>query len=102
LWQTYADAVNRARPAALDRALKGVAGSWTEQLLGFWLAWRLYGGFEGLQRMGWERRTIYRRLKAFRLAFGKHPDEYELVGVDLDPKAFWDYYLDLESGEAPQ
>lgn len=93
-WDAYAEAVNRHRPAWVDRAVQRLATRWTEDMVGFWVCWHLYGGFEGLQRAGWERRTIYRRLKKFRLAFGKHPDEYQLVGVDLDPKAFWDAYLD--------
>ena len=93
-WEAYARAVNRARPAAVDRAVQRLAKSWTEELLGFWLCWHLYGGFEGLERAGWERRTIYRRLKKFRLVFKKHPDEYGVVGVDVDPKAFWEHYLE--------
>jgi hypothetical protein len=96
VWEAYAATVNRLRPAVVDRAVQRLAVGWTEELVGFWVCWHLYGGFEGLQRAGWERRTIYRRLKKFRLAFGKHPDEYQLVGVGLDPEAFWDAYLDVD------
>jgi hypothetical protein len=56
--------------------------------LGFWLAWRLYGGFDGLRELGMARRTIYFQLKVFQLAYGKHPDEFELPGVVLDPDAY--------------
>jgi hypothetical protein len=35
-------------------------------LVGFWAIWRLAGGFEGLQRMGMSRASIYRRIKLFR------------------------------------
>ena len=46
-----------------------------------------------MEKAGWHRATIYRKLKKFRMVFNKHPDEYQVVGVDLDPKAFWDFYL---------
>jgi hypothetical protein len=35
-------------------------------LMGFWLAWHLEGGFEGLQRLGMSRASIYRRVSLFR------------------------------------
>ncbi len=36
---------------------------------------------------------LTRRLKRFRTVFGKHPDEYRVVGVELDPQAFWEHCL---------
>jgi hypothetical protein len=53
-------------------------------LIGFWSVWHLEGGFEGLQRMGMSRASIYRRVKLFRIAFGAHPDEFEMPGIKLD------------------
>jgi hypothetical protein len=99
LWDAYAEAANRIRPAAIDRAGERLARTWSEGLLGFWLSWHLYGGFEGLERAGWHRATIYRKLKRFRMVFGKHPDDYRVVGVTLDPQAFWDAYLAAKSGD---
>ena len=93
LWDAYADAANQIRPRWWDDAFEKLGVKWTEELMGFWLSWHLYGGFEGLERAGWNERTIYRRLKRFRLVFGKHPDDYAVVGVDLDPEAFWKRYL---------
>jgi hypothetical protein len=93
LWDSYAEAANRIRPAAIDRAGQRLAATWSADLLGFWLSWHLYGGFEGLERAGWHRATIYRKLKVFRMVFKKHPDEYQVAGVILDPRAFWDAYL---------
>jgi hypothetical protein len=93
-WDAYAAAVNRFRPKFIDDALRDLALRWSEEMLGFWVAWHLYGGFEGLKRAGWAERTIYRRLKRFRLVFHKHPDEFEHPGVRLDPEAFWKYYLE--------
>ena len=31
-------------------------------LFGFWLLWHLEGGFEGLERLGMNRATIYRKI----------------------------------------
>lgn len=93
-WEAYSDAVNRFRPKFIDDAVKDLALKWTEEMMGFWMAWHLYGGFEGLKRAGWSERTIYRRLKKFRLVFKKHPDEYQHPGVTLDPEAFWEVYLE--------
>jgi len=92
-WDRYADAVDSVRPRWRDEAVKRLTGRWTSDLMGFWMSWHLYGGFEGLEKAGWHRATIYRKLKRFRTAFGTHPDEYKVVGVDLNPQAFWDYYL---------
>ena len=57
-------------------------------LLGFWLAWHLEGGFEGLQRMGMSRASIYRRISLFRRSLGVHPDEYMPAGITLDIAAY--------------
>ena len=42
---------------------------------GFWLLWHVEGGFEGLQRIGMSRSSIYRRISAFRKLMEVHPDE---------------------------
>jgi hypothetical protein len=59
-------------------------------LIGFWCVWHLEGGFEGLQRMGMSRASIYRRVKLFRIAFGAHPDEFVMPGIKLDLNDFRD------------
>ena len=99
-WDRYVEAAGRVRPKWWDEAFRRLGTKWTEELIGFWLSWHLHGGFEGLKRAGWSERTIYRRLKRFRLVFGVHPDEYKVVGVDLDVVAFWHEYLngDGDSG----
>ena len=40
--------------------------------------------------MGMSRASIYRRIKLFRIAFGAHPDEFEMPGITLDLVAFRD------------
>ena len=53
-------------------------------LIGFWLSWHVYGGFEGLRSIGMPETTIWRYVRNFREGFGVHPDEYEIKGIDFD------------------
>ena len=66
------------------------------ELIGFWVAWHLAGGFDNLERGGWHRATIFRRIRRFRATYGAHPDEFvfpwlaarprrRLVRADLPP-----------------
>ena len=71
---------------------KGLAGALARQAnedaIGFWLLWRLRGGFDGLEKHGMHRATIFRKVNRFRELYGVHPDVYELPGVTIDMKAF--------------
>jgi hypothetical protein len=59
------------------------------ELLGFYIAWHLAGGFEKLQKAGWHRTTIHRKMRRFRARYGTHPDEFSLPWLKLDlPKAW--------------
>jgi hypothetical protein len=87
-WDSYASAVGKVASPALRPVLgplvrRYAAGSIVD-LVGFWAVWHLEGGFEGLQRLGMSRASIYRRIKLFRIAFGAHPDEFEMPGITLD------------------
>lgn len=92
-WDLYAKAVNkRVTPVlkpVLEPAAAAVARTGVEDLVGFWVLWHLYGGFEGLERYGYHRATIFRKVKRFRVIFGSHPDEYAFPGINVDPKAYW-------------
>lgn len=66
-----------------------LARSWTEELLGFWLLWHIHGGFDGLERWGMNRATIFRKVGRFRDAFGEHPDTFEMPGISIDVAAYW-------------
>jgi hypothetical protein len=59
------------------------------ELIGFWVAWHLAGGFHNLELGGWHRATIYRKVHRFRAAFGAHPDEYVFPWIELDLKSAW-------------
>lgn len=87
-WDAYAAQVNRLAGPAVQPLARKVAVPVMLDLMGFWLAWHLEGGFEGLQRMGMSRASIYRRISLFRRTLGVHPDEYKLPGVKLDIKRY--------------
>ncbi len=74
-------------PAIADE----VAGEVLErsELIGFWTAWHQAGGFGNLERGGWHRATIFRKLRRFRTAFGAHPDEYRFDWIRLDLRTVW-------------
>jgi len=87
-WDGYAGAVGKvATPVIKPLVRKYAAGSIVD-LVGFWAMWHLEGGFEGLQRLGMSRASIYRRVKLFRMAFGEHPDEFVMPGVAVDLEAY--------------
>ena|ERR1035437_10149421 len=71
---------------------RGVAGALARQInedvLGFWLLWHIRGGFDGLERHGMHRATIFRKVNRFRELYGVHPDVYELPGISIDVKTF--------------
>src|SRR5579871_1731865 len=75
-WEAYAQTVNRAAKPYVEPVARRVAAPAGIDLMGFWLSWHLEGGFEGLQRLGMSRSSIYRRIKAFRKYTGQHPDEF--------------------------
>jgi hypothetical protein len=58
-------------------------------LTGFWLAWHLASGFAALERGGWHRATIFRKVCRFRAAFAVHPDEYSFPWIQLDLDTAW-------------
>ena len=89
-WDAYAEKVNELARPITTPLIRSMAARWSEDLLGFYVMWHLYGGFEGLRRAGMARSTIFRKLKRFRLVFGTHPDSYEIAGIKLDPEAFWE------------
>ena len=74
--------------AATPHGRWGVVG-FSPDLVGFWVLWHAEGGFEGLRRLGMSETTIWRRVRAFRDAFGAHPDDYEFPGITIDLERYW-------------
>ena len=89
-WDAYAKAVGKVTTPVLRPWVEMYAAGSIADLIGFWAVWHLEGGFEGLQRMGMSRASIYRRVKLFRIAFGAHPDEFVMPGIKLDLNDFRD------------
>jgi len=94
-WQAYYRtnrAINKPVLDAFPQArsfLRGYVSSKVFDLFGFWLMWRLTGGFDGMQQaLGLSRSGLYRRIAMFREVFGEHPDVYEFPGVTVDPVEF--------------
>jgi hypothetical protein len=83
-WDAYASAVRKASRPAVEPFARKAAVPVMMDLAGFWLLWHVEGGFEGLQRLGMSRASIYRRIRLFRKLMGVHPDEYVMPGVRLD------------------
>ncbi len=71
----------------LNTAVRSVSANAVADIVGFWVVWHLYGGFEGLRKLGMSRASIYRKTALFRKLFGAHPDEYEFPGITLDLEA---------------
>lgn len=73
----------------LRSLLRGYTSARMFDLFGFWLLWRLTGGFEGMQKaLGMSRTGMFRRIAMFREVFGEHPDVYDFPGITIDPVAF--------------
>lgn len=76
---------NAKRPRPMERAwvgyrgmvdpimeplAKGISISMVSRLMGFFVSWHLFGGFEGLKSAGWSRVTIWKNRGQFEHAFG--------------------------------
>ena len=89
-WEAYARGVRKATLPVFDP----VAAIWTrkltEELVGFWVMWHAMGGFEGLERFGMHKTTIWRKVKKFRMLTGEHPDVYKIDGITIDTTKLWD------------
>ena len=69
-WNAYVKAVDRRTPpfvkAKMRVALLPVGTQIVEDMIGFWVMWHLYGGFEGLEEFGMHKSTIWRKVARFR------------------------------------
>jgi hypothetical protein len=95
-WDAYASTVRSGTRKALESPLvepsiRRLASTMTVDLFGFYVAWHLHGGFEGLVELGMHPSTVWRKVKRFRTITGKHPDEFKMPGVTIDAAAYWDW-----------
>ncbi len=86
-FSTPAQSMEELDPEIRD-ALAGDALERSE-LIGFWVAWHLAGGFDNLERGGWHRATIFRKIRRFRATYGAHPDEFVFPWIHLDLDTAW-------------
>jgi hypothetical protein len=104
-WDAYARAVNRSITPFLAPAMKPaidpIARQAVEDMIGFWVMWHLYGGFEGLEEFGFHKATIWRKIKRFRTATGFHPDVFTMPGISINPEAYW-ASADKKVGPSPK
>ena len=87
-WESYSRTVNKATQTLVEQAAGQVAATQVTDMAGFWLVWHLEGGFEGLEKLGMNRATIFRKIKRFRTVFKQHPDEFRFAGVSIDHKVY--------------
>jgi hypothetical protein len=99
-WDGYVGAVEKVSSPVLGPFVRMYAAGSMVDLIGFWAVWHLEGGFEGLQRMGMSRASIYRRVKLFRIAFGAHPDEFVMPGIKLDLEDFREGWAAIKEAKA--
>ncbi|MBZ5740334.1 hypothetical protein [Nocardioides mangrovi] len=93
-WDAYKAATRKYVDPVVDKtplgdAIRSYSANRVGDALGFWVMWKLYGGFEGLQSIGMTRSSIFRKVGLFRQFFGVHPDEFELEGVSVDIQRVW-------------
>lgn len=92
-WDAYSKGVQRMTVPVLDPVAAAWARKLTEELVGFWVLWHALGGFEGLERFGMHKTTIWRKVKKFRMILGAHPDEFKFEGITIDTTKLWDDML---------
>jgi len=88
-WDAYARGVDRVAGPAIEPLATAWARKLTEDMVGFWVMWHSLGGFEGLERYGMHRSTIWRKVKKFRMITGQHPDEFKFTGITIEPEKLW-------------
>ena len=88
IWEKYVQVTNKVLGPTVETifgsAIKSVSASTVSDLVGFWVLWHLHGGFEGVQKLGMSRSSVFRKVAMFRRVFGSHPDEFEFPGVHLN------------------
>ena len=84
-----AEGYGRDRLAETDRDDMVARAIRESELIGFWLAWHRVGGFAQLERGGWDRSTIFRKIRRFRSYYGIHPDDARFPWLAVDRQRLW-------------
>jgi hypothetical protein len=104
-WNAYVKAVNRRTPPFVrkgaEQMVTPLARQAVEDMIGFWVMWHLYGGFEGLEEFGMHKSTIWRKVRRFRTMTGQHPDVFKMPGIRINPGAYW-ASSDIKVGNPPK
>ncbi len=102
-WEKYAKTLEPiTKPLASPMARNA-----TFDIYGFWVVWNLLGGFEGLMKpvseggLAMSRSSVFRRIQIFRMATGKHPDEFSIPGITIDIDAYLKD-MNLRKGDTPE
>jgi len=88
-WEAYVGVVRRTIVPFVEPVVEPLSCQVVEDLIGFWVMWHLYGGFDGLERFGMLRSTIWRKVARFRKVTGLHPDEFVMPGISVNPGEYW-------------
>jgi len=75
--------------AGVDRDLMAARVIKESDLISFWLSWHRAGGFAQLERGGWDRSTIFRKIRRFRTYYGIHPDDATIPWLNPDFERAW-------------
>lgn len=72
LWDTYLSVVESVvgGPAAQ------VGASTVTRLLGFWLTWHLFDGYDGMRTIGWSQPGLWKNRMQFRQVFGVEVEDF--------------------------
>lgn len=80
---------------AIEPGVRVLFGSYSvskiAELIGFCVLWQLEGGFEGLEKLGMSRASIFRKVALCRRYLKMHPDEFVLPGLTVDFDAYRAY-----------
>ena len=87
-WDAYERQVRRAIEPGVQVLFGSFAVSKVAELIGFCVMWQLEGGFEGLEKLGMSRASIFRKISLCRKYLEMHPDEFELPGLSIDFEAY--------------
>lgn len=98
-WDAYERQVRRAVVPGVRVLFGSYSVNKVAELVGFCVLWQLEGGFEGLEKLGMSRASIFRKISMCRRYLKMHPDEFNLPGLVVDFEAYRAYVDSREPAE---